>query len=85
MSLEIAYQYYGHTVCKFQGTKVPGSFRSGERKFQGTRGPGSEWAREQKGQRGKVPGSELAMVLLADSLRGAKCSSEQSGLGAKGL
>jgi len=42
-------------VRKFQGTKVPGPFRSGERKFQGA----------------KRPGSELARVLLVDSLWGA--------------
>ena len=56
---------------KFQGTKVPGPFRSGERKFQGARRPRSERARERMGQETKVPGSELARVLLADSLPGA--------------
>ena len=53
---------------KFQGTKVPGPFRSGERKFQGARRPRSERAWERMGQGTKVPGSELARVLLADSL-----------------
>jgi len=57
--------------AKFQGAKVPGPIRSGERKFQGATRPGSERAREQKFQGAKVPGSELARVLLADSVQGA--------------
>ena len=56
---------------KFQGTKVPGPFRSGGRKFQGARRPRSKRARERMDQGTKVPGSELARVLLADSLPGA--------------
>ena len=40
---------------KFQDTKVPWPFRSGERKGQGA----------------KAPGSDLARVLLADLLQGA--------------
>jgi len=33
---------YCYRERKFQGTKVPGNFRSRERKFQGTNVPGSE-------------------------------------------
>ena len=62
---------------KFQGTKVPGPFRSGERKFQGARRPRSERARERMGQVTKVPGSKLARVLLADTLLGANWPSSE--------
>ena len=64
---------------KFQGTKVPGPFRSGERKFQLARRPRNERARERKGQGAKVPGSELARVLLVDSLRVANWPGSEKG------
>ena len=60
---------------KFQETKVPGQFRSGERKFQGARRPiRSEWAKERKFQGANwpmaspigrfAPGSEKAVNRL---------------------
>jgi len=58
------------TYSEHLPTKVPGPFRSVERKFEGARRPGSKRGRELNGQEAKVTGSKLARVLLAASLEG---------------